>query len=237
MKTIRIVTICCTLLLTASGILHAQFGIGGKYLNVQDGYWQDVFASINGAYNDQLTSISGMYWFRLKEKRIEFLPEIGYFTSLKKRVDGGSPNQMRGLFINWNTSFYFLDIANDCNCPTLSKQSDVLQRGLFAEISPGVEFRKLDIDFVNDNSLDTRTFDNTVMKVYAGLGFDIGLSDLITVTPTAGVGFAFSTAWDGVEEFLGVDASGFDTSTQDRELVPSAGIRVLMRPDYTKGRR
>jgi hypothetical protein len=220
-----------------SALVQAQFGIGGKYMDIRDGYWQEVFGSINGSYNDQLSSVSAMYWFRLKEKRIEFLPEIGYFTSLKKRVDEGSPNQVRGVFIQWNADFYFLDFANDCNCPTFSKQSDVLQRGLFAEITPGLEFRKLDIDYVNDNTLDTRKFNETVMKVYAGLGFDLGLSDLITITPTAGVGFVFNTAWEGVEDFLGVDPDGFDTNTQNRELVPSAGIRIMLRPDNTSVRK
>jgi membrane dipeptidase len=33
------------------------------------------------------------------------------------------------------------------------------------------------------------------------------------------------------------DPDGFDTNTQNRELVPSAGIRIMLRPDYTSGRK
>jgi len=218
-----------------AGITQAQFGLGGKYLKVHEGGWHDVFAAAGGTYTDQLSSVSAFYWFRLKQKRVEFLPEIGYFTALKKSVDTGAPNQMRGAFINWNTDFYFLDFASDCNCPTFSKQNDLLKRGLFVEVTPGVEFRKLDIDFVKDNRLETRTFSHTVVKLYLGLGFDLGLSDLITVTPTAGLSYVMNTDWGvEVEEFLDVANSDFSRRNPNREVITNVGVRLIFRPDYTR---
>lgn len=215
----------------------AQFAIGGRYTHIAHGYWHEAFEDANGEYADQATSIYGTYWFRLKEKRVEFLPEVGYYGSINKNVGSGPPNHMRAVYFQFNTDIYFLDFGNDCNCPTFSKQSDVIKRGVFLEVSPGVEMRKLDIDFVEDGQLATRTFKNTVPRVSGGLGLDIGFSDLITVTPHAGITYAFGTTWEGVEEFLDVPPGNITNSRRDNDLIFYGGVRVLLRPDYVSGRR
>lgn len=214
----------------------AQFAIGGRYSAIQKGYWHDVFATQGAEYADQLGTIYGAYWFRLKEKRMEFLPEAGYFHSLNKNIGIGLPNTLRGFYLQLNTDIYFLDFGSDCNCPTFSKQNDVLKRGLFLEVSPGYEFRYLDIDYVDVNKRATKTFKQNTLKVYGGLGFDLGLSDFFTVTPTIGLSYLPGTAWDGVEEFLNADISVIDKSSRNRDLVMNAGVRILMRPDYTRKR-
>ena len=216
---------------------NAQFSIGGRYSVIQKGYWHDVFATQGAEYANQLGTIYGAYWFRLKEKRMEFLPEAGYFHSLNKNIGIGPPNALRGFYLQFNTDIYFLDFGSDCNCPTFSKQNDVLKRGLFLEVSPGYEFRYLDIDYVDDNNTRaTKTFRRNVPRVYGGLGFDLGLSDFFTVTPNIGLGYLPGTAWDGVEEFLSADITGIDNNSRDRDLVMNAGVRILMRPDYTRKR-
>src|SRR5690606_16845737 len=207
-----------------------------RYTKITHGYWHEVFASQNGEYADRANGIYGVYWFRLKNKRIEFLPEIGYAGSNNKNVGTGPPNQMRTVYFQFNTDLYFLDFGSDCNCPTFSKQNDVIKRGLFFELSPGVELRKLDIDYLEANELATRTFSQTVPKLYAGFGLDIGVSDLITITPLAGMSWTMRSAWDGVEEFLGVTSS-LPEGRKDHDLIFNGGVRVLLRPDYVKGRR
>jgi hypothetical protein len=215
--------------------IHAQFGIGGKYTDLKDAYWQEVF---DGGYNDRFGSVNAMYWFRLKKKRVEFLPEIGYARSLNNiSAEAGPANSSSVFYLQFNTDVYFLDFGSDCNCPTFSKDGDILQRGLFVEVSPGVEFRKLGIDYLNGGELDTRFFNKTVPRVYGGFGFDIGLSDLITVTPTVGLAYTTGTAWDGVEEFLDFDPTGVDETGRDRDLAFQAGVRILLRPDYLRRNR
>ncbi|HLF64379.1 MAG TPA: hypothetical protein VI603_11530 [Saprospiraceae bacterium] len=215
----------------------SQFGIGGRFTMIQDGYWHEVFALRNAEYSDQLASISGLYWFRLKKKRVEFLPEIGYYNSINNNVGTGPPNNMRAFFLQFNTDIYFLDFGSDCNCPTFSKESDFFKRGLFLEISPGVELGKLGIDYIEDTQLAIREFKHRVLKLYAGLGFDIGLSDLVTVTAIAGFSFLQGTAWDGVEEFLEVDAGSLDQTKRNQDVAMNAGVRILLRPDYIRKRR
>ena len=223
--------------LGVSELAHGQFGIGGRYSVIQEGYWQELFLTLNSNYSDQLTSVYGMYWFRLKEKRIEFLPEIGYYSSLNRNVKTGPPNDLSAFYFQLNTDIYFLDFSSDCNCPTFSKQNDLLQRGLFAEVSAGVEFRRLGIDYLESNTLSTRVFKRTVPKIYGGLGFDIGVSDLVTVTPTAGITLLPGSAWEGVEEFIEADGSTLDRRGKNRDLLYNAGVRILLRPDYLRRNR
>ena len=208
--------------------VKAQFGIGGRYATIQDGYWTDVLGAVNSDLENQLASVGVLYWFRLKQKRIEFLPEAGAYWSLNTYTNTGPSNTLTGLYAQVNIDVYFLDFGSDCNCPTFSKQGDLLKRGLFVEVSPGVEFRKFE---VGDGE-----FNRAVPRFYGGLGFDIGISDLLTVTPTVGMSILTGSAWDGLEEFLDIDGSIFDQHSRNRDVVFNAGLRVLFRPDYTRKR-
>lgn len=228
---------CCAVLLIPL-LSSAQFGIGGRYVKITHGYWQEAFESINGTYNDQASSIYATYWFRLKEKRVEFLPEAGYYRSFSRSVTSGYPNTLRAFYFRLNTNVYLLDFGSDCNCPTFSKQNDVIKRGFFVELSPGVEMRKFDVDYLDDGQmLATRTFKKTVPTLYGGIGLDIGLSDLITVTPNVGLTYAIGTAWDGLEDFLDVPQHARTGSRRDEDLIFNAGVRIMFRPDYVSGRR
>ena len=230
--------ICCVLFLCLLPTIGtSQFGVGVRSQWVHNGYWHDVFEEANGEYPRQSIAVYGMYWLRLKEKRVEFLPEVGYFFS---GTHGGeiAESRMSGITFRINTDIYFLDLSNDCNCPTFSKQNDFLKRGLFLEVSPGVEFRSLEVDGAWETGVPvSEKFNKSVFGIYAGLGLDFGLSDLITITPSVGLRWLGNTEWDGLDEFLPVNGSGFDDKGKNQELATQAGIRVLFRPDYVRRRR
>ncbi len=225
-------------LLGFSNMAYAQFGAGVRYSKISDGYWQDAFA-LNGqtGYPDKHISAYVLYWFRLKEKRIEFLPEFGYSTSSGNSGTDELRSSFTSAYFLINTDVYFLDFASDCNCPTFSKQNKILQRGIFIEISPGIEMRTLKLEYTAvDGSPATRKFQKTVPGVNAGLGFDIGISDLITVTPTAGINLRTGTAWSGLEPFLGVEQQVSENNSRNQDASPYIGVRILFRPDYLRGR-
>lgn len=239
MKTgLLIKSLALAAVLFMAGNVQAQFGVGVRYSAIQDGYWNDIFSD---GYPDQLAGISGLYWFRLKKKRIEFLPEIGYYHSINSgefKV-ASAPTNLQAFYLQFNTDLYFMDFGSDCNCPTFSKQGDVLQRGIFLEVSPGIEFRQLSfVDLRNQQgeSVDNK-FSKTVPRIYGGLGFDIGISDLVTVTPYAGMTLVMGTAWEEVEEVLNIDPSGSAETGRNRDVLFNAGIRMLFRPDYVYKRR
>lgn len=123
------------------------------------------------------------YWFRLTEKRIEFFPEVNFTYSIFDLPDGQSlDGQWYSLF--FNTHIYVFDLASDCNCPTFSKQSNLLPRGFFVSLSPGVTYGIFSSDSEQISAFE-RDHSDWIISIAGGLGLDIGISDLITITPFA----------------------------------------------------
>jgi len=165
--------------------LCGQVGVNARYNATQAPDWD-----LSGG--TQITELPGSglsygidYWFRLKDKRIEFTPELNYFSATVE--PSGSVLLTTTLYsFFFNTNIYLLDLLNDCDCPTFSKQSGILQRGFFVQISPGLSLPQFEHDLSRINSTERNTGD-LAFSVGAGLGFDIGIADLITVTPMADI--------------------------------------------------
>lgn len=128
-------------------------------------------------------SIGLDYWFRLPKQRIEFYPELNVARSALELPDGNAfTGQWYSFF--FNTHIYLLDLLNDCNCPTFSKQRNLVQRGFFFSVSPGVTYGTFTSDSDHFGDFERKNTD-WILSLSGGLGLDIGLSDLITLTPFA----------------------------------------------------
>jgi hypothetical protein len=173
----------------------AQVGINlGYQINQTDG-WR-AGESLNSVM-DNGYKIGIDYWFRLKNKRIEFTPELSYafYESTP------SPNifdfKVEFFSFQFNTNIYLLDLLNDCNCPTFSKQNDFFQKGFFVRIAPGVTVTR----FTNNNEEGMRKnqFGNFEPMLGMGAGLDIGLSDLVTITPLFTANYILDAKWKGTQ--------------------------------------
>lgn len=173
------------------------------------------------------------YWFRLQNKRIEFLPQLAVSTFRTKLVGG---NFIDGYILNrahfnLNTNFYLFDFNSDCDCPTFSKQGNIFTRGFFVQLSPGLVYNRELINYVTrdpDHELKT----STSFKIGAAIGFDIGFTDLFTITPMIGINYYPSVNWESFD-LLHIDATiatQAENATSVTEL--QAGIRIGFRPDY-----
>jgi len=68
------------------------------------------------------------YWFRLKNKRMEFIPEVSYMSLAGDGV--GGLGDLTGFNVNANIFIYPLDFHSDCNaCPTFSKDGGLIKKG------------------------------------------------------------------------------------------------------------
>ncbi len=193
--------------------LSAQFGLRIKYLS------NDADPNISNILDEHSLEIGVDYWFRLKTQRIEFLPEISY-----ERSEGESSlsdeNSIRLKSINFlfNTNIYFLDLNNDCDCPTFSKQGNAFTKGFHLILAPGLRYYTL-----NDPNLsDERNFG---LIASGGVGFDIGVNDLITITPQ--VLYRYNPSVEANIERLNLVPPSSHTYHQ-----LNFGIRVGFRPDY-----
>ncbi len=116
------------------------------------------------------------YWTRLKNKRIEFYPSI-FWQHLSSTNDSPVAIQENDFGSRiWIVAYPF-DFGSDCNCPTFSKQNELLKKGFFMQLSPEYIFT-----------------DNGDFSINAGMGLDIGITNLLTVSPSLNYRRTFSSA-------------------------------------------
>lgn len=215
---------------------YAQFGISGSYVlnNAEEWTFTDNTTQTSFDLLPDNTQFSVNYWFRLKNKRLEFLPELAYHAT--NQTIGEATTKATFLSFNFNTQIYPFDFANDCDCPTFSKQSDFFSKSFFLNISPGVSY------FKHQYQLGERNDDNAniTYSVGIGTGLDIGVSDFVTITPFFTARYFPEVVWTDLEKQpRNFDDNQYDNSEQmDSPLWQmTPGIRILFRPDYTRGRR
>ncbi len=176
---------------------HAQFGITGAYRFNDATAW--VLNDQNGARQTELLgdgfSFGIDYWLRLKSVRIEFLPELNY-SQFRQDPATGLSTRARFYSLFLNTNFYLLDFFGDCDCPTFSKQNPIFQKGFFLQLSPGLSYADLELRQGEDRT----SASSPAFSIGAAAGLDIGLSDLLTVTPLAGARYFFPVSWEGLNK-------------------------------------
>ena len=185
------------LLLICSTTLSAQFGFSGSYLISQADNWETPL-TING---EPVISLPGNgwqagidYWFRLKNVRIEFLPTLAFSQQNYTLSTLAAESQLSGFHFLLNTNFYLFDLEGDCDCPTFSKEGPSLQKGFFLQLSPGISYFDFNFDEI-DKVASTETI---AVSLGLGVGFDLGLSDLITLTPQAVARYYPAVQWEGL---------------------------------------
>jgi len=204
------------MLIFASFSALGQFGLSVKYQSVVSSEFSDLLENMGATYSDHLVGGSIFYWFRLKNRRMEFLPEIGYVRTINNSNEVYVAH-LQKILVSFNTNIYLFDFEGDCNCPTFSKQGGYYQKGFFVEITPG-----MDIQFFKMDPIDGVDFSDTALtfRIGLGVGFDFGVSDMVTITPTVGMNWSSSPSW-----YDHIGGTG-------GEWVFSAGLRALFRPDY-----
>ena len=211
--------------------LHAQFGGGLAYQSLQADDWEAHFETNDSAsLATDAFRLSAYYWFRPKNLRIEFLPEIS-FRSTFAPESTPLQGEMSSIGFQVNTDFYILDLLNDCNCPTFSKDGGILKKGFFIELAPGIDyhFQKLSSSRGSE-SAGTLKSQHLAFKLAFGGGIDIGISELLTLTPFLRATWLPSNNWDGLADFLNRPEINEDSSM----FLMGGGIRLSFRPDYLR---
>ncbi len=200
----------------------------------------EAFNSINGETQTNLDkglSFGIDYWFRLKNKRIEFTPEFNYvrFSETWSTTESTVAEISAQFFSLYaNTNIYLFDLGNDCNCPTFDKDGDILKKGFFFQISPGVSYvsNKFSNKVTNEDS-DTNAI---APSIGLGVGLDIGLSKFLTVTPIITYRQHFNVNWENMHDLLESDQTLTGEDDQTEASMFSFGIRIGMRFDELKNK-
>jgi hypothetical protein len=226
----RISFIALLLTLTLSTQLGAQLGLSVSRLHPSATDWNNSFPTGNNpeiqAWWQQTGYHVGLdYWFRLKEVRIEFYPELGYSRYATER-----PAYQGGMaLLQWHTNIYPMDFWDDCDCPTFSKQDPWFQRGFFFQVSPGIG--ALHHQFNEGNQPESIQW-NLIYSLAAGAGLDIGISDRLTLSPYARWNYFFSANyqdWAATPPFEIVPPSQRPTSGESKLSQWEFGLRIGFR--------
>ncbi|MEM9847090.1 MAG: hypothetical protein AAF847_04320 [Bacteroidota bacterium] len=168
----------------------AQIGITAGYTSMEAPDWEFEFQQEFGLNNQLFVSGSRIginYWLRLKKVRVEFFPSLEYANYGTQIGNDASANQadfdadLIGIFLH--TRIYPFDFINDCNCPTFSKQNEAFKKGFFLMLSPGVEAMQIGVRRRVGNEITGQLKAEGKPTFGGGVGFDIGVSDFLTLTP------------------------------------------------------
>jgi len=221
---------CIAGLLLLSHSIFAQFGISGSYRVNDAKDWKIVYLDQTSQeiLGDGL-SLGVDYWFRLKNYRVEFLPELNVILPQSVTAQDGSELDAKFYSFFFNTNFYLFDFMGDCDCPTWSKQGNFAKKGFFVQVSPGITLLQ---NAVTTEGVESNAND-WALSLGAGIGFDIGVTDLVTFTPMLGARYFPQANWSSLEA---AKASWtFEQKSAIMQLY--AGVRLGFRFDYTGKRR
>lgn len=208
----------------APALGYGQFGVNIKYLIGGSETLDQVNISQDGV------QASLEYGFRLKKKRLEFHPGIGYRTSFNSSDFDG---YIYSIDFDFNTAIYPFDFGGDCNCPTFSKDGNIIKKGLFVEVSPGLSFQTLkrfDAWPFDPQNPQPSSDNNTLMKLSFGGGIDIGVSEAITITPLISYTLLSKADWSSL-------LSGYGIPTLDDQSYLGLGLRMTYKPNPKRLRR
>jgi len=218
-----------------SAYCFGQFGITTKYSFNNYNHWSDVTESINDSrlFENHL-EFALDYRFRPGEKRIELFMEASYLNNSTSMISPGGNDRvfsMNGFGLGLKANVYFLDFHGDCDCPTFGKEGGFLKKGLFLQFSTAASYWNKKAEFFSDP-----TDSSLLVDIGVGIGLDIGISNMITVTPIASVNYYPFATW---EQFA-IEQGLLDQSNPNSRTTISMfklGVRIGLHPDFIKERR
>jgi len=207
----------------------AQYGINASYQTFSASDWDGLiqFSDVPGAAPIESGFAVGFdRWFRLKNARVEFFPELNYARYSVDWSDNTTSLRHQQISLFANTNFYLFDLAGDCDCPTFSKDGGFIKKGFYVQLSPGLSYATSSIKGLNQDPSNSYL----IPSIGLGLGVDIGLNDLVTITPMLGFRRYFGAEWENLSESLFLSSSPEDTTGQKSGIETfSFGIRLGLR--------
>lgn len=218
--------------------MYGQFGVRLKYDN-------NTYSNIEKVLNNEFKTdakafkpgfeVGVDYWFRLKKQRVEFMPELAYsYATTTINPNKGLDNvHMSGIHFNFHTQFYALDLEGDCNCPTFSKEGASINKGLFFHFTPGIGYYTAGAKTNGNAAIRYGESKKIIFRAGVGVGLDLGVTDMLTITPIISYYFHSKFAWDNMPS----SQTDIMLSAADNQKLLQFTVRLGFRPDYASGRR
>jgi hypothetical protein len=183
-----------TLLFFAYTITWSQLGLSVGYANFNVPEWEKAIGAQEARFDAPLFKLASRvginYRLPLEKVRIEFLPSIEYvnsrysfpnLSSLGNEVREGIDLNIWGAYLN--TKVYPFSFKADCTCPTFHQGGKAFEKGFFLMTTFGAEQVTSDFYTVIDKEETSSKVSDLTPIIGGGIGFDIGLSRFITLSP------------------------------------------------------
>lgn len=216
---------------------YSQFGISARIQNNNNKTWNDTYQTAADTSQNLLNrsyEFGVNYWFKLKEYRVEFLPEISIAFAEDKQLYSGllmESHKRTSYNFNFNVQVYPLDFIGDCDCPTFSKDGNLVSKGFYWLLSPGLSYHTLSTEPKAISSFIPDDETMTTFRMGVGAGLDIGFTDLFTLSPFIMYSMNFGNAWPGQYDAYFLERpEGENNSANINQW--QLGLRLIFRPDY-----
>ncbi|MBK8516341.1 MAG: hypothetical protein IPL55_08640 [Saprospiraceae bacterium] len=217
---------------------NGQFGLRLKFNQNNYKNWENVLVQrfqIDNRLFSKGYEAGLDYWFRLEKRRVEFMPELAYSFSATTFDNHSIDKFGIGIFsFNFHTHIYALDMEGDCDCPTFSKQGPSINKGLFFHFTPGISYYNATGEaqpILSSMPITNNSAQGLIFKVGGGIGLDLGISDILTVTPIVSYYFYGPMTW----KKLAVNGLDFVDSKNNLSMLQFS-IRLGFRADYNNRR-
>ncbi len=219
------IAIC--LLLIGANISYSQFGINIRYLSNDFNEWSDITTEFSGGpIWENNVELAVDYWFRPEEIRTEYYVEGT--LGLASTSQGSRQYDLTTFGLGIRSHVYIFDFRGDCDCPTFTKEGGLFKKGFFLQYGVGTAFWLKNADPDPDHN-------NLAIDLHAGAGFDIGVSDLLTVSPYVSYHYIPNVHYDGFIQSHDITDMEADNRTSVTRF--RVGVRIGFRPDFLQERR
>ncbi len=159
--------------------VNGQFGF--QSLNGINDFTENANSILLTPSNSIHFSLGPSYWFRLKNKRVEFNPAL-LFDYSKSNYSNGNSNDLteHSLVFSLPVLIYPFDFSNDCNCPTFNKSGELFKKGFHFIIYSSLPYSVKEVSNSGNASVDL--FGSYQLGLGAGL--DIGINKKFTFSPS-----------------------------------------------------
>lgn len=223
--------------------LKAQIGMSYGYIQQENLTWDQILLekgilSAEETIFSQGHRLSLEYWFRLPKQRIEFYPELNISIQESSFSDNLFTYQINLQAINYGldlkTQIYFLDFKGDCDCPTFSKNDPIFKKGIYLLLSPGVYIQNKSINSSSQTFSMDQVNQSVNLKLGAGFGLDIGITDLVTLSPFYLFELHKKTEWNALKSLPQSSISILDPIQDSAAMINRHifGLKIHFRFDY-----
>jgi len=209
---------------------EAQFGVNVRYSTNNFNNWSGITRTASGGpiFENHL-ELGLDYWFKPNEYRAEYLIELSYGNQTTTLL-GDREYSLDMYTFGVKSNLYILDFRGDCDCPTFKKEGNFLKKGFFLQWSAHAGYWQKAVNIFNET--DT----NLAIDIGGGIGIDIGVSDLLTITPVLSYQYFPWLTWEQFGLRHGIGGLDNLNAKINADMI-KFGIRVGLRPDFLKEQR